>query len=100
MKVGAASAIKLLQRDNGRSQPALVQAAAEHLLQLGQLARYMSEADCAALRAHFPQVTHAWLQGLSATATQHQKLSGAVVSGVAGPPSKKESPRSSKKVAQ
>ena len=44
----ADSRIKLERLDGargGRVQPALVQAAAEHLMQLGQLARYMSEAD-------------------------------------------------------
>lgn len=82
----ADSRLKLERLDGGRSRPALVQAAAEHLLQLGQLARYMSEADGAALRAHFPQATSAWLQGLSATATQHQRLSWDLLCGAAGPP--------------
>jgi hypothetical protein len=67
----------------GRVQPALVQAAAEHMMQLGQLARYMSEADGAAVRAHFPQATHEWLQGLAATVTQHQRLSGPLLAGAA-----------------
>ena len=68
------SQIGLQLREGGRAQPALVQAAAEHLLQLGQLARYMSDADCAALRTHFPQATREWLQGLTNTVTQHQRL--------------------------
>ena len=82
----ADSRIKLDRLDGargGRVQPALVQAAAEHLMQLGQLARYMSEADGAALRAHFPQATHEWLQGLAATVTQHQRLSGPLLAGAA-----------------
>ena len=82
----ADSRIKLERLDGargGRVQPALVQAAAEHLMQLGQLARYMSEADGAALRAHFPQATHEWLQGLAATVTQHQRLSGPLLAGAA-----------------
>ena len=83
----ADSRIKLERLDGaraGRVQPALVQAAAEHLMQLGQLARYMSEADGAALRAHFPQATREWLQGLTATVTQHQRLSGPLLAGAAG----------------
>ena len=80
------SRIKTMLREGGRAQPALVQAAAEHLLQLGQLGKFMSEADCAALRHHFPQATREWMQGLSATVAQHQRLSGARSIGAAPPP--------------
>ena len=83
----ADSRIKLERLDGargGRVQPALVQAAAEHFMQLGQLARYMSEADGASLREHFPQATQEWLQGLTATVMHHQRLSGPLLAGAAG----------------
>jgi len=86
------SQITSMLREGGRAQPALVQAAAEHLLQLGQLARYMSDADCTALRQHFPQATREWLQGLTTTVTQHQRLSGARLSGGVAPATRKKEP--------